>query len=194
LAISVAILGGSAGLFEECARYIVMRWRPARFARWESAIGFGLGHGGIEAVLLAAASAIYAPFLLFRGDQMLSKLQALSPEKAEAFATQLAMIRGITLGSAFLPLWERSIAVLLHVALSLLVWRAVQQRRVGWLLVAILWHSAIDALAVLMVKAKWPPAQLELALTALSIFSVAAVAVSRARWRTTVAPATGQLA
>lgn len=51
LVLYLGILSISAGLFEECGRWIAFHCvkRPLRCV---DAIGFGLGHGGIEAILL----------------------------------------------------------------------------------------------------------------------------------------------
>jgi uncharacterized membrane protein YhfC len=55
----VAILYGlSAGVFEETARYLVYRFWLKKDAErtWRSALIFGTGHGGIEAIILGVLS------------------------------------------------------------------------------------------------------------------------------------------
>ncbi|MEG2008197.1 MAG: YhfC family glutamic-type intramembrane protease [Oscillospiraceae bacterium] len=48
-------LGVTAGLFEETARYLMVRCFLKNNRRFSDAIAFGLGHGGIEAVILLAS-------------------------------------------------------------------------------------------------------------------------------------------
>ena len=50
--VSGPVASFSAGLFEETGRLLVMLWLLRRFHRWVDGISFGLGHGGIEAILL----------------------------------------------------------------------------------------------------------------------------------------------
>ena len=45
-------VGLSAGVFEESARYLLIRLWPRPERRWENAMMFGAGHGGLEAILL----------------------------------------------------------------------------------------------------------------------------------------------
>src|SRR5690554_5410572 len=46
------ILSFTAGLFEETARYIGFRFVLKNKLSWKTGLAFGLGHGGIESVML----------------------------------------------------------------------------------------------------------------------------------------------
>ncbi|MBI3242288.1 MAG: YhfC family intramembrane metalloprotease, partial [Chloroflexi bacterium] len=51
LLFNVTVLGLTAGLCEETARYAVYRWWIRSARTWREALMFGAGHGGIEAIL-----------------------------------------------------------------------------------------------------------------------------------------------
>ena len=51
LAANAAILGLTAGLCEETARYLVYRWWLKSARTWRDGLMFGAGHGGIEAMI-----------------------------------------------------------------------------------------------------------------------------------------------
>lgn len=142
--------GLSAGLFEEVARYITYRfWR--RDARsWSDGLMLGAGHGGVEALLLGFAFIINTTVLLglARG-----YFTGLAPDGS------LAEIRNAATALLSLPWYrlilggaERVLAIGVHLALSLMVLRAVARRAPHWLLAAIAWHTLLNA-SVLVVAA-----------------------------------------
>lgn len=141
-------LGLSAGIFEELARYVLMRYLMTRKS-WQAGFLFGAGHGGIEAVLLvglAAIGALFSPTMIMQGD---------------AF-----FIGGI----------ERLFAMVLHIGLSIIVLTGVKQKKFGYVVLAIIIHGAIDALIGIIPM--FLPAgyallvmEVTLAITALAVFS-----------------------
>ena len=151
-----ALYGGfMAALFEETGRFVAMKWllrdQPSGL---RPALGYGIGHGGVEMMLLFGISMI-SNFVL---SQMLNSGQAetlLSSTPAEAQAqvqAQFAALQALNVGSVALGLWERISALILQICLSLLMWTAV--RRGGrwlWLaLVPFLFHFLVDTLAVVL--------------------------------------------
>src|SRR5215212_5914038 len=57
---SAVILGLSAGVCEEVARYLVYRYWLKDARHWRQALMFGAGHGGIEAILLGGLALLGA--------------------------------------------------------------------------------------------------------------------------------------
>jgi uncharacterized membrane protein YhfC len=108
-------LGLSAGVFEELARYIMMRFFMKE-RTWQTGLLFGLGHGGIEAVLFVGLSTL--SFLL-----------------SATTYPDLAFLGGI----------ERIFAMLLHIGLSLLVLQAVVEKKFHYVGLAILIHGLVNA-------------------------------------------------
>lgn len=112
------VIGLSAGIFEELARFVLMRF-VMKQRDWWSGLLFGVGHGGIEAILLVGINALV---LLF-------SLQA-SAHNIDFF------IGGI----------ERLFTLVLHIGLSIIVLRGVVQSRFSYVVLAILIHSFVDTL------------------------------------------------
>lgn len=177
-AVNVAVLSLSAGVFEEGARWVVLRFAARDARRWADGVVFGAGHGGIEAVLVIGGSVAGSLALLAGGDAMLDVTT--DPTAAEALEAQLAAVRDITPGLAALGVWERVLAVTFHVAASLLVLRAVRERAWLWLAIAVAFHAAFNAVAAGVANAYGALAA-EAALTAFTALSVLVIVRERRR-------------
>ena len=143
----------TSGLFEEGARYIVMRWLARHVRTWRSGVMFGAGHGGIEAILVFTLSAISTVVLLTSGDAIIQQTQAAAPQQAQAVIAQIQALRA---GS---PWWlyaagvfERVPAIALHILWSVWVMRAVRGDGIQWLLGAMLMHIAVNTISVLVLQ------------------------------------------
>ncbi|MBG9856300.1 YhfC family glutamic-type intramembrane protease [Bacillus wiedmannii] len=115
----VLLLSLSAGIFEEVARFIVMRYFMKQ-RDWQSGFLFGAGHGGIEAVLIVGIpviSLLFSQTVIQNGDSY--------------------YFGGI----------ERIFAMVLHIGLSLIVLQAVIQKKFRYVVYAILIHGTANALA-----------------------------------------------
>ena len=161
---TAVVLGLTAGICEELARFIgYIILKKAR--RAEDGIMLGLGHGGIEAMILVgilSAGGIAQTFALRNVDLTTLNLvqgQLLQLQKMLDTFNQPAIV-------GLLPLAERLIAMTMHVLLSLMVLYAFQQNKRIWVLWAILYHAAVDAIAVILVLNNLPNSVLELAFIA----------------------------
>lgn len=146
-------LGLSAGLCEELARTgafaLIRRFKPA-WLRAQDALMLGLGHGGIEAMIVGVITAAAISALLPLREIDLSTLGR-DAQQLESLRLQLVSLTGNPL-KAFYPLLERLLAITAHGTFSLMVWQAFLPRRgkYGWayILLAILYHAAVDFIAV----------------------------------------------
>ena len=153
-----ALYGGlMAGLFEETGRFLSMKLILKKESPAASTgITYGVGHGGIEMLLLFGAtmiSNIAISAIINAGN--LEGLLATVPEANRAqVQTQLEGLQTLTTTTLLYGLWERVSAIILQVGLSIIVWTAV--RKGGkwlWLFpAAILLHALVDALAVIISK------------------------------------------
>ncbi|MBJ8112854.1 YhfC family intramembrane metalloprotease [Bacillus cereus group sp. N6] len=115
----VLLLSLSAGIFEEIARFIAMRYFMKQ-RDWQSGFLFGAGHGGIEAVLIVGIpviSLLLSRTVIQNGDSY--------------------YFGGI----------ERIFAMILHIGLSFIILQAVAQKKFRYVFYAILIHGTANALA-----------------------------------------------
>ncbi len=118
------LYGATAGLFEEGGRWIVMSLFMKDRRRYNDGIAFGIGHGGIEAILYAGLGAL---IVLFTNDPR-----------------TLA-------GEMFAGGVERIFAMTAQIAFSVMVFKAVAFKKPLWLLLAFVLHTVLDAGLVITV-------------------------------------------
>ena len=115
----------AAGLFEETGRLMGLSLLCKKDRDLALGVGYGIGHGGIEAILLAGTTSLSNAIVLSaaRG----GSLEAMfGSDIAATVSAQLAS--GVSAGALLLPGLERVAAITLHLALSILVWMAVTGR------------------------------------------------------------------
>jgi uncharacterized membrane protein YhfC len=154
LVILALFLGLSAGVFEESARYLVMRFWAKDARTWGTGLMLGAGHGGIEAFLLGASLILNAIVLgtIYQGSS-----SALVPaEQLFLVERQIeAMLTAPFLLVMMGPL-ERVFALCAHLAMSLLVMQVFVRGQIRWLGFSILWHTLLNAIAVFAIVT-WNP-------------------------------------
>ncbi len=146
------LYGLSAGVFEEVARFVVIRRWAHEARRLPNALMFGAGHGGSEAIILGGL-VLYGFFqaVALRGTD-LSK--TLPPEQVEAAAAQMALYWSIPWYQALLGAVERVGAICFHLSASALVLQSVRRGGWGWLAGAVAWHTLFNT-ATLIVMDRW---------------------------------------
>ncbi len=146
LAILGLLLGLSAGVFEESARYLVYaRWlRDNR--QWHDGLMLGAGHGGMEAILLGLLS--FYSFLQLTALRGTDLAQTLRPDQVESVRSTLQMYWALPYYQHLIPALERAAAICLHLGLSLVVLQTFTRRNRLWFVLAIAWHAVVDAVAV----------------------------------------------
>ena len=147
-----ALLGLSAGLFEEPARYLIYRLVGRQSRSWAGGLMLGAGHGGLEAILLGVL-VLYGFFqaVAYQG----AELSALLP--AEQVATAQANLNAYWSApapTALLGAVERILAICIQLGLSILVLQSIRKRNALWLVLAVGWHALVDG-AALVALAAW---------------------------------------
>jgi uncharacterized membrane protein YhfC len=133
----------TAGLFEEVGRWIGYRRFIRRERSFRVGAMYGLGHGGIESIMLVGLPLVgtLVTYVLFaRG-----VLGHLPPAALEALRATFAKL---TLGTALLGGVERIFALASHVGLSLIVLGGVVRGDGRWLGAAVALHALLDFGAV----------------------------------------------
>jgi uncharacterized membrane protein YhfC len=149
-----ALLGLSAGIFEEGARYLMYRFWAKKARSWDEAVMIGAGHGGIEAILLGVLTA-YALLqaLALRGVDLATVVPA---EQIEVARLQLEAYWAAPWYASLLGAVERAFAICLHLSLSVLVLQCFTRRKWFWLPLAIGWHALVDGVALVAVQRLGP--------------------------------------
>lgn len=153
-----ALYGGlMAGLFEETGRFLAMKFLLKKEpATTDTGFAYGIGHGGVEMILLFGLSMIstLAMALMINASQADALLSKTPAEAQDQLAAQIEQIQSGGAGVYLIGLWERLSALILHLSLSILVWAAARKGgKWFWLFpAAILLHALVDALAVILSK------------------------------------------
>ncbi|MDD1717032.1 MAG: YhfC family intramembrane metalloprotease [Methanoregulaceae archaeon] len=157
------VLGFLAGIFEEPARYIIFRWIFPRLKiplTRDRGLLFGAGWGGVESIfvaillLLTLVSYLYAPLLT---EEQLQATNAsidgtLTQEQIQQILAQNEALMQITPFDILPGLAERMMTIIHHLAWTVMVLAAVIFSRHLLLVLAIIWHTGIDAFAVYLAQ------------------------------------------
>ncbi len=149
-----ALVGGlAAGLCEELARYAAFRRFLKTTRTWQEGLMFGAGHGGIEAIILGVLVLVS-----FANYYTLSQMDiGTLPEASRAGAQQLlSAVNSTPPLLALLGAVERVFAISVHLGNSLLVLAGARLGRPALVGAAILWHAAVNAIAIVAVSF-WGP-------------------------------------
>ncbi len=123
-------LGLSAGIFEEAARWIGIRFFLKEKREVEHGLAFGFGHGGIEAMILVGLNYVAGLVMLIGGQGALVPVEP---------------------GELFMAAVERLYAIGFHVGATLLVLYGIRSGKTIWYLMgAILLHTVMDAAIVIL--------------------------------------------
>lgn len=145
---SAIILGSLAGLFEETARYILFKFILKNTRSWKEGVLVGLGHGGIEAVLLGILAAVGFVTMVGYRSIDLSTVPSIPADQLELARQQVEAYWSAPWYMGFMGVIERIFAICLHVSLSVMVLYALMYGKPIWFWLAILWHAFVDAVAV----------------------------------------------
>jgi uncharacterized membrane protein YhfC len=176
-----AFLGLTAGIFEEMGRFAGMTLlRKNR--RWIDGLAFGVGHGGIEAVVLVGLTNVNNLILaVMINNGSFKMLRPALGAQADVALSQLtsAAPHDILIGGG-----ERIFAFAIQIALSILVLYAIHRRRYILIPAAILLHMLVDAPIVILPQVfGWSIYGVELFLAAMAVIAVVFIVLSRRLWQ-----------
>ncbi|MBN1230494.1 MAG: YhfC family intramembrane metalloprotease [Anaerolineales bacterium] len=144
----VSILYGlSAGVFEECSRWLMYRFWTKKVRSYSEGFMLGAGHGGVESMVLGGlALAALIQMIALRGADL--STMGFPSEQLPAIQANIDAYWATPWHQFLLAPLERIFAMTFHIAASLLVLNGFRKKNHLWLLAAILWHTVLDALAV----------------------------------------------
>ena len=143
-------LGLTAGIFEEVGRFIGFKTGLKKNRTWYDGIAFGLGHGGIEAILFAGISSIQNLYVIFslNNGTFNSSLVGASEETVRGIFDSTSSIMVLYGGI------ERISAIIMHIGFTMLVLYGINKgKKALYLLWAILAHGVVDTTVVVVQQA-----------------------------------------
>lgn len=161
-----------AGIFEECGRFVTFRFILKKHHNRETAVTYGIGHGGIECILIVGMSMISNLMLavMINNGTLVALMTNLPAEQAAAYDAVVTSLTTTGFGMYLWGIWERIFAMLLHISLSVLVFTAAKDKSKFYFFpVAILLHALMDFPAALYQFGSLSLTVVELLIAAISI-------------------------
>lgn len=132
----------AAGIFEETGRYLAFTYWVTRRRAWKDGLAYGIGHGGIESILIGVFSMQNIFFAkLINSGQLESLVNKIPREVLTEIKTSLVNSPPLFFAEVGL---ERMIALVIQIALSILVLYGVKKGKKIVLAYAVLLHAAIN--------------------------------------------------
>lgn len=147
------VVGLFPGVFEETGRFVAFKTILKNRKNRETAISYGIGHGGFEVILVLGVSYItYIAYAVMINSgtfgTVIEQAAAKAPGQVDALYTLADQIADLSVAGVGLALMERVFAVLFHIGASILVFYACRDKEKFWLYpLAILLHTAMDFVA-----------------------------------------------
>ena len=133
--------------FEECGRWLAMRWPVTDIRDTRSAICYGIGHAGLECWIRGAQQL----HICHLGQQVNRGgieqfFGSRTPEQIDLFTQQMQIYADHSLFLSLLTVLNSLTNFGFHIAVSLLICRKIQETngQKRWLLCAVLLHTALN--------------------------------------------------
>ena len=147
----------TAGLVEELGRWLGYRYLFSRGRvayEWANGVMYGLGHGGLESILLVGGAAISS----LASYMLVSRMDAgqmgglLSTDQMQALLAAQQQYRAMPPWLPLLGGVERMLTLPIQVCFSLLVLQCFVRGERRWLWIAVLAHAVLDFVAPLVAQ------------------------------------------
>lgn len=137
-----------AGVFEEVGRYVGFHILKKKHPEKENAVMYGIGHGGIEALLLGGLTGIsnlVVAIVLYTGG-IGAFTKGLDAATAQTITNTYSVFYTTAPLLFLMSGFERIFAFVAHMGMTMFVYRSVVQKRLVFLFIAIGLHTALDLL------------------------------------------------
>lgn len=135
-----------AGIFEETARFTAFNILKNRYGGIGTGLSYGVGHGGIESILLAGISTIAAVFtsVIINTGNAAIITSSLQGDALAAINMQFDVLVSTAPYMFLISGFERLMAVCIQISLSVIVFCSVYNKKLFLFPLAILLHAIID--------------------------------------------------
>lgn len=147
-AIYIAIICLCSGLFEETGRFLAFKFVLQNDGdEVGTPLAYGVGHGGIEAVVLVGISmgSMIATSVMINNGQIINSLEKATNDQILGIIDLIQTDSHVFLAAGV----ERITAVALHISLSVLVWMAVRNKKLWLYPLAVVLHAVTNISAAL---------------------------------------------
>ncbi|MBQ1862229.1 MAG: YhfC family intramembrane metalloprotease, partial [Clostridia bacterium] len=138
------------GVFEETGRLIAFKTVLRKRRNRETAISYGIGHGGFEVILILGLTYIqYIAYAVMINTgtfgNVIEQVASQAPEQLDSVESVVSLLTGFSFADLGIAFVERIFAVLFHIGASILVFYSCRDKKRLWLYpVAIILHTAFD--------------------------------------------------
>ena len=183
-------LGFTAGLFETTGRYLTLKLFVRDKTSYYAGISHGIGHGGIEAILLVGVNlVVYAFYASMINNGTFDKLIEASAvgSSADLIAEQMNALKDTLIstnpGTTLLGLFERFLVFFIHIGLSLMVAEGiVKGKGILYSVYALAIHTALDTMSVILLYAGWSALLIEGAVALFTVGMIIYIITSKKRF------------
>ena len=151
------VAGLFPGVFEETGRLIAFKTVLKKRRNRETAISYGIGHGGFEVILILGLTYLqYIAYAVMLGTgsfgAVVDQVASQAPEQLASVETVVKLIAGFSFADLGIAFVERIFAVLFHIGASILVFYACRDKKRFWLYpLAVVLHTGMDFIAGLSI-------------------------------------------
>lgn len=161
------VIAFTAGLFETAGRYLGLRFILKNLLDRKNGIAYGIGHGGIEAVLLVGMA--YAGYIVYSilintgsiSSQLVPQLLNTPPD--------IFLAAGV----------ERVFTIFFHIAAALLVTYGIIRRKWMYIVCCIVLHTLVDGVTVILQIYKFSAWSIELWVAFIGVLSLVFILKSK---------------
>lgn len=141
----IGIAAFTAGLFEEVGRYLGYRlfWR-AKEKTWESAVMYGVGHGGLESMLLIAGLSVLGLINTVALSTMDLSTLNLGAEKLKQIEEARALVKSMPAWAPLMGGLERVLTLPIQISFSVIVLQCFRGAGLRALWLAIGYHGLVN--------------------------------------------------
>ena len=152
------VVGLFPGVFEETGRLFAFKTILKKRKNRETAVSYGIGHGGMEVMMLMGVNGI--AYLVYAAminsgtfSAVVEQAAARAPDQAETLYTLAEQLANYTIAGVGMGMMERVFAFLFHIGASIFVFYACRDKGRFWLYpLAVVLHTALDFIAALTIK------------------------------------------
>lgn len=144
--------GLAAALFEESGRLVAMKFLMRKRLNRQNALMYGVGHGGIEAILIVGLTYFnnLITSVMINTGALQKATALLDADMGRMLFEQLSALWTLPAWQFYMAGVERALAVVLHIVLSILVYRAVKAGQKRFWLLAFSLHFAVNFITALI--------------------------------------------